>query len=589
MTRGSLLARLATAHVLVAIVAATILGVAVDRLLQRRVAGQLQDRLLAQAREAQAAIAGLPGEELPAFVDSLGSASSTRITVIRTDGVVLADSEHDPAHMENHANRPEVQHALRGIVGMDERVSRTLGTPFLYVALPARGGLVVRTSLPAVTIAAQRREVRTALLGSCVLLVLGGLFLAAFASRSVARPLRQISDVVSAAGSGTPLPRLEEAGPRELADLARGLNEMSTELSARIADLRHETRLREQVLSSMSAGILLEDAEGSLVYQNAAVANLLGPVDAVPPQVAGTGTLEFAVHHPRRRDLRAMSIRLHEGGRLVILDDVTETKRIEAMRRDFVANASHELKTPVASIQAIAETLQWMAHEDPESARGLMTTLLAETRRLAAIVQDLLDLARLEGAGSLHEPVALAKLIRMEVERLRPDADAKGLGLFTDAEPSILVEGNAHDLSLALRNLLDNAIRYTTRGSVAVRASASGGKATVGVIDTGPGISSRDLPRIFERFFRVDKARSRDKGGTGLGLSIVGHVVEQHGGSVSAESELGVGSRFLITLPLAVTADDEDAQGSEAAPAPARAHATAPEPEVVANPDTASS
>ncbi|MGH2769822.1 MAG: sensor histidine kinase, partial [Actinomycetota bacterium] len=278
----------------------------------------------------------------------------------------------------------------------------------------------------------------------------------------------------------------------------------------------------------------------------------LGPTRFLPAHLAQPGHAELTLYHPTKRELTATCIRLDDGRMVVVLQDVTETKRTEAVRRDFVANASHELKTPVAAIQAVAETLEWAVQDDAEAAVRFTDVLLAETHRLSAIVQDLLDLARLEGKPPIRERVSLTKVVRDESERARRPARSKGLALEEETVEEVDVMGSAEDLALAVRNLLENAVQYTAAGRVSVRLSASDGRALIEVEDTGVGIPASDLGRIFERFFRIDKARSRETGGTGLGLSIVRHVVEQHGGEVRAQSELGQGSRFTISLPLAV-------------------------------------
>jgi two-component system sensor histidine kinase SenX3 len=229
---------------------------------------------------------------------------------------------------------------------------------------------------------------------------------------------------------------------------------------------------------------------------------------------------------------------------------VTETRRLDAVRRDFVAAASHELKTPVASIRAMAETLQQALEDDPEAARRFASRLLGEAERLSLIVMDLLDLSRLEGERPVFEPVRLDRLVEPAVDAARARAEAAGLALEVRAQ-TVTVPGSRKDLTLLVGNLLDNAIQYSRRdGTIRIEIAERDGRATIVIADTGIGIPSRDLPRIFERFYRVDRARARDTGGTGLGLAIVKHVAEQHHGHVEAISELGRGSTFTVTLPL---------------------------------------
>jgi signal transduction histidine kinase len=253
---------------------------------------------------------------------------------------------------------------------------------------------------------------------------------------------------------------------------------------------------------------------------------------------------------PVRNILAAGTPLRDAGGVLLVLRDVTAARRVEAMRRDFVADASHELKTPVAAIQVAAETLERALHDDPEAAPRFAGQIRHESARLSRIVSDLLDLSRLESERPVFEPVRLDLLAREVVARVGDSAREAGVTLEVAAGP-VTVSGSTKDLALLVRNLLENAVQYTPRGGlVRLEVGSSNGRAVLSVEDTGIGIPSRDLPRIFERFYRVDRARSRATGGTGLGLSITRHVTEQHGGRIEAESELGRGSTFRVWLPL---------------------------------------
>lgn len=381
-------------------------------------------------------------------------------------------------------------------------------------------------------------------------------FMAVRTGRWIAGPLREVGGALSTALSGSP-PVLGERGPMEVRQLAGALEQVAAELTERLAESNRESGLREQILSSMSEGVVLADASGRILYANPAAQDLLPGAATLPSQLRTEGQVELTLRHPRRRDLKAACLGLGDGRRLVAIQDVTEAKRIEAMRRDFVADASHEMKTPVASIQAVAETLEMAVADDPAAVPRFMRTLLAEIRRLSALVQDLLDLARLEGRPPERRKVSLTRVVDQEAARIREGAEDKGLSLREETAEGVSVAGSPEDLSLAIRNLLDNALRYTLAGEVCVRLWVEDGHAKVEVSDTGPGIPGKDLSRIFERFYRVDRARSRETGGTGLGLSIVRHVVEQHNGWVQVESELGRGSRFVMTLPAIPTLPPE--------------------------------
>ncbi|HEX2180137.1 MAG TPA: ATP-binding protein [Actinomycetota bacterium] len=345
--------------------------------------------------------------------------------------------------------------------------------------------------------------------------------------------------------------RVTASGPAEAVRLADAINGMADELAGVIDELRAETGLREQILASMREGVVLADSYGELIYANQAAYDMFGrrPRDLLPAQLAVPGDHDVTVHHPRRRELRSTSVRLEDGRMLVVIQDETERKRVESIRRDFVANASHELKTPVSAIMVTAETVERAMGDDPENARRFAANLVREARRLSALVQDLLDLARLERGQGERSEVRLGEVVEDEVDSLRERIERKGLRLEVALDRKISALGVREDLALMVRNLLENALGYTAEGSIRVELSDTGEGFALRVSDTGAGIPTTDLERIFERFYRVDKARSRDTGGTGLGLAIVRHVAESHGGVVEVASELGSGSTFTVRLP----------------------------------------
>ena len=335
--------------------------------------------------------------------------------------------------------------------------------------------------------------------------------------------------------------------------------------------LRRELAARDIVLSAMSEGVLLVDPSGRIIYTNRAAHMILGNVFKNADDV-GPVPLREAIRQERSRleepDPADASVRHFEigdaiveattrpskprGTVVVVLRDVTHAGRIEHLRRDFVANASHELKTPVASILALSATLRSVAREDPDKLTAFLSRLEHEAGRLAALVTHLLELSRLEAGTPERSRVRLNELVEIAVERVRSGAEAAGLLVSAVVRGPLLVIGSERDLSHLIENLLENAVRYTPHGGqVHAIANRNGADAQLTVTDTGIGIPAKDLDRVFERFYRVDDARSRETGGTGLGLSIVRHVAEAHGGSVRVVSTPGAGSAFTVRLPLA--------------------------------------
>lgn len=541
------------------------IGLVLDRVLEREFVDGLTRSLVSEARTVAGALPS-DASTLQETVTALGRAGEVRITVIRSDGVVLADSEHDPATMENHRNRPEVQQALGGDVGTASRLSETLGTSFRYVALPPEEGLVVRLALPLTRVEQGRKTVRIA--------VAIGLLVAAAATtsgvvlvaRSVSRPLRRTTESLGRLGDGDLSARVEPGGgAEEFAVLASTVNRMAERLEEQIRSAAGEQRTRDLILSSMEEGVLLGDPYGDILFANPALERHLGGRPASLSNLTPLGLREAVRRATQERtpvqidvetgtptrSLRGAALPVGDDGSvLVVLRDVTEARRLDAVRRDFVANASHELKTPAASIQAAAETIRAAVTDDPEVIPRFAEQLEREALRLSRIVSDLLDLSRLESGSDLTEIVSLDELLREETERLEEIAADAGVSLNVRTDGIQRVRGSARDLSLLVRNLLDNAIRYTRPGGkIDVSLASEDDRAVLRVADTGVGIPSRDLPRIFERFYRVDRARSRETGGTGLGLSIVRHVVENHGGSVDVSSALGRGTTFEVRLP----------------------------------------
>ena len=334
----------------------------------------------------------------------------------------------------------------------------------------------------------------------------------------------------------------------------------------RVLEARDERQVRDLVLSTMHDGVLLIGRDAGVAFANDAIDRHLPSIptslDAVLPLALRTAiqdsrerlepTSVLVETGVPTRWLRGTIIPAADGATLVVIRDVTQQRQLEDVRRDFVANASHELKTPAATIQAVAETLGQAAADDPAAVPRFASQLEHEAVRLSRIVADLLDLSRLESGSALDEIVSLGAAASEEGQRLEESAQRAGVTLEIRTESEQPVRGSQRDLTLLVRNLIDNAVRYSHEGDkVQVEVDSDGDDVTLRVTDTGIGIPSRDISRIFERFYRVDRARSRETGGTGLGLAIVKHVVDNHGGRLEVESELGLGTTFRITLPAA--------------------------------------
>jgi two-component system, OmpR family, phosphate regulon sensor histidine kinase PhoR len=375
----------------------------------------------------------------------------------------------------------------------------------------------------------------------------------------------------------TALPGWRWTEPDDLRGLTNELSAITTRLRDRLDELTEERDRAGQILDALDDGVLLLDGAGRLLVANPAARSWFGlPDDLRPglpaqrvlgvPQVSAlaeraAGTRAPAVGNvtlvfPEARTLAMRAFPLADRGptgRIVVtLTDITQRRRLEALRRDFVANASHELKTPVAAVRALAETLLTALPDDPEAGQRFAERIAREAERLEVLARDLLDLSRVERGTLDIEPVDLVGLVKEVLGGYEEPASERRVLLRGELQPQLSMRGDRAQLGLLLSNLLDNALRHTpARGTVCVRLDAAEGRAVLQVADTGEGIPAGELPRVFERFYRVDKARARQTGGTGLGLAIVRHVAEAHGGTVGVDSELGRGSTFTVTLPVA--------------------------------------
>lgn len=504
----------------------------------------------------------------PDVISQLAGSSSARITVMTPNGVVVADSLELPENMENHADRPEVVAALAGEVGLDRRTSATLGDSRLYVAVPPQDGFVVRFSIDEAQIDAEISGVRRRLLLLAVLFGVLGTAMLAWGVRRVTRPLEELTAQADEIAKGALGLRPRRSPIKEVDGLGLTVVAMADELHGQLHDAETERRTLEAVLGRLQQGVVLFDSDDTVIYSNEVMAELVGSPVPERLQSITPNSIQAMVRQARLSDeavvreleggvplklLRTVVRQFSDGdGRvLLVADDITARNRTEAMRKAFVADASHELKTPIASVLASSEALKLALERDPSRAGQFADSVELSARRLARIVEDLLDLSRLEVAAVDAEVFQLDALVAEEVAGFGDEPQEQGVGMTTSLE-ECQVFGSASDIGLAVRNLCENALRYTDAGGeVHLKLVVEADECVLSVTDTGVGIPSRSLPRVFERFYRVDVARSRNTGGTGLGLALVKHAVERNGGHIAVESELGVGTKFTVTLPLA--------------------------------------
>jgi len=523
--------------------------------------------------------------ELDAECRDLGRRVATRITVILPDGRVVADSEARPEMMEGHADRPEVLGALAGRSTRAEHVSPTLQEPRVYLAIPVvHEGKVVGALRASISMAEfedtlRAIRLRIALGGLLVALLMAGVSL--MISRRVTRPLEQLQRGAERFGRGDLTHRLPIADSREIGALAETLNRMAAELDDKLRAVVRQRNERDAILSSMVEGVLAVDSQERLIRFNEAAARLLGidparaegrtiqelvrnvdlhklVADVLASQSPQEG--EMTLRNGGERFLRVQGAVLRDAGdgkkngALLVFHDVTPLRRLERVRRDFVANVSHELRTPVTSIKGFVETLLDGAMHNPEELPRFLDIVATQTDRLNAIIEDLLILSRVEQEAERAEvamsPGPVRKVLEEALVVCQCKAAEKDIRVDIACDDDLVLSMNAPLLEQAVINLLDNAIKYTPAGqTVRIEAAREAGEVAIRVHDQGCGVSREHLPRIFERFYRVDKARSRKLGGTGLGLAIVKHIAQAHHGRASVQSTVGQGSTFAIHLP----------------------------------------
>jgi len=506
----------------------------------------------------------------------LGERANADVTLLRRDGTLLGDSRvHDEP--VSFADRPEVREAL-ALASKEPGYSSVVDGHMLVVAVPfSRADEVAgvaRVALPLTEVDVARAELGKTLSMATALALAAAIVVSTLAAELASRTARSLTEVARRMADGDLSTRSRQTGDDEFGELGRALDQLAKNLSRTLAELREERDRLGGILAAMQEGVLLLDGSGHIYVLNPSLREML----LVGPDSVGKTVLEVVRHaelkalldqgrrsfepvtreidfgniQPRRLLVRAALLPGDQGGLLAVFVDVTEVRRLESLRREFVANVSHELRTPVTAVRSAAETLQNAASDDPAATRAFLGIIERNAERLHDLVEDLLDLSRIESRGlKLNmEPLELDAVYDQVLSLFGERAEKRGTFLaheVPDDLPRVLADRRA--LEHVLTNLVDNAVKYCPAGThIRLYAVVEDRDIELIVEDNGPGIESRHLPRLFERFYRVDAGRSRDIGGTGLGLSIVKHLVEAMGGEVRVESTPGVGTKFGVTL-----------------------------------------
>jgi two-component system phosphate regulon sensor histidine kinase PhoR len=525
-------------------------------------------------------------KSLEELCKTFGKTTSVRITMILPSGEVTGDSSEDPRIMENHASRPEVREALAGRRGISSRYSETLQKELMYVAIPVESGKgivgVVRVSIPVSSIDTALSAIywKIALFGAVMIILTAAISL--YIAGRLSQPIAQLKRDAQRFARGDLGHKLFVAGPKELGDLAEALNNMAQQLGEKIWMITEQRNELETILSAMREGVMAVDSDERIITLNQTAGSLLGidlstakghtvqetvrnaDLQRFIGRILSSGQreeeIEIVLHGTENIYLQLRGTVMHNSkeeniGALIVLNDITRLRQLENIRREFVANVSHELKTPITSIKGYIETLQEGAIEEKENARKFLEIIFRQADLLHALVDDLLSLSRIEQEAERGE-IQLTReqvrhIIESAVSAYETRARDRRIQVTLHCKEEVIVKANARLLEQAVGNLLDNAIKYSEAGnSVDVEVIKNKNEVAIAVRDHGGGIAPEHLPRLFERFYRVDKGRSRELGGTGLGLAIVKHIIQAHGGRVTVESTLGKGSTFTLHLPI---------------------------------------
>jgi len=519
------------------------------------------------------------------FVDRYSAEYNIRLTIIDADGNVIADSATED-ELDNHNNREEVKEALRGNVYSVTRYSSTMGVDYFYVAVPISGNgseRVLRVSLPLSSLETLGRSMTRSLVITIIGALAAALVIAYFFSKYLTDPIEDVTKVAEEIAGGDYGGKIYTRQKDQIGRLADSFNRMSAELSRNVDSLKDRNQELETMLTSISGGLIAIDPMNKILFCNDNFTNVMNLPESIKASElrdkdfyasvrnvalfdvidrARTENAEYTTETTlipgSKRFARITATPLPSGdeeehansGVLIVIEDITEIKRLENARSEFVSNVTHELKTPLTSIQGFVETLKNGAIKDEKVAAKFLDIIEIETERLSNLIQDTLMLSEIENRGdAVKEPCDVNRITKEAIELVKPRINDK-TELIYRPEPYVRpFPGNEARLKELLINLIDNAAKYTEKGSIQVEVKGTNRNLVMKVTDTGIGIPKESQDRIFERFYRVDKGRSRKQGGTGLGLSIVKHIVEMYSGNIEVESEPGKGSSFKIKLP----------------------------------------
>lgn len=520
--------------------------------------------------------------QIKSKTDTLGKEIKTRITIIDISGRVLSDSEESPTLMDNHSDRPEIKEAMLGKTGRSIRYSFTLETNMLYLAIPIVEDnqiiSVIRLALPLVEVNKNIAYLRRIILSTTIISLLIASLISLIISLNITRPIKEMTEISKSISKGDFSKKLVIRSQDEIGQLSLALNQMSEDLENKIKIVSEDKNKMEIILSSVIEGIAAIDKKGKLILCNDAFEKIINCSrdktlgrfhweiirnnqlnELLKDTIREGRTLiqEITILFPQEKIFSASSTPLGKieniWGAVVVLNDITQTKRLEKMRKEFVANVSHELRTPLTSIQGFIETLKEGAIDDPEKTRHFLEIIEKQSNRLNNLVENILKLSKIESQEIVVnlQSTNLKELLDKVMAEFKEKIILKKIQISTNISPQFpLLKVDPEQIELVLRNLLDNAIKYTPeKGEISISFLEREKDVYLEIADNGIGISQEHLPRIFERFYRVNKDRSRDLGGTGLGLAIVKHVVQVHKGTIGVDSHPGKGAKFFIILP----------------------------------------